>query len=180
MFRRQLLNVSALALPAAALAACTTTTSGGVTTLTIDTAKVDADGSAIITALASLLATPSLAILLGANAVIADAALAAAKLALAQFDTATNGSLSVSVDTTKAISLVNSLLSDAQTILAVVQPVVPKLPGATAAMATNYINAILTLIPFVQAAVDLSLAAQPAKGVKLMMTEAAALKIATH
>jgi len=61
MLRRALL----LTLPAMLLAACTVTKNGSATTVTIDTHKVDTDGTAILQALNSILAAPSIAVLLG-------------------------------------------------------------------------------------------------------------------
>lgn len=180
MLRRQILGTSALALPAALLAACSITSNGNVTTLTIDTAKVDQDGTALINAATAVLALPSIAVLLGPNLVVAQVALAGAQSALAAFDSATAGKASVDIDTTSVSKLTHSLVGDVQTIVAAVQPVVPKVtPGALQQRLSDYLLAIQTLIPFVLAAVDLAGNSQ-AKALKLPMTEAQALKIAAH
>jgi len=76
------------------LAACTVTKNGSTTTIMIDTHKVDTNGTAILQALNCVLAAPSIAILLGPNLAIAEAAVVAAQAALAAFDSLTGGSLS--------------------------------------------------------------------------------------
>ena len=96
MLRRALLLTS----PAMLLAACTVTKNGSSTTITIDTHKVDTNGTAILQALNSVLAAPSIAILLGPNLAIAEAAVVAAQAALAAFDSLTGGSLSATYDPT--------------------------------------------------------------------------------
>lgn len=177
--RRRALLSSALAGAGALLAACTVTSGNGTATVTIDVAKIHTDGAAIIAAIAALVNMPPLAAALGPNLLIANGALTAAQAALAQFDAMTSGSLSLSVDTTQATNLVNSLITDAQTVLSVIQPVTPSIPGTVGTTVTNYVQAILTLIPFVQAAVAVT-SASAAKAIKTPMTEAQALQIATH
>jgi hypothetical protein len=177
MLRRNLLRGIACGVPAV-LAACSTSTSGGTTTLTIDTAKVSTDGSAIITALTSTLAIPSVAVLLGANVPVAAAALAAAQGAINQFDIMTGGSVSLSYNVTNAIALVNSLINDARTVLSLLQPILPALKAPDAVTVTNYVNAITALIPIVQLAIALASPAPAAA--KPLMSEAQALYIATH
>jgi hypothetical protein len=178
MLRRSLVT-AALTGPAALLAACSLTTHNGVTTLAVDTAKVHTDGSAIIAAIGTIIAMPPVAALLGPNLPIAQAALDGAQLALSQFDATTGGTATLSVDTTKATALVHSLISNAQNVLSVVQPILPVLPAAVSERVGSYVGAILTLIPFVQAAVDLTSAAK-AKAMRLPMGEAQALQIALH
>lgn len=172
MFRRNILALT----PAALLAACVTT-SGSITTLTLDTAKIDTDGSAIITALGTVLSAPSIMVLLGADLVPAQAALAAAKLALSQFDALTKGSVSISVDTSQAKALITSLIADAQTILSLVQSIMPNVPSGTLLTTIgNYVAAVLTLIPLIQLAIGLA----SVKPSKPLMSEADALRIANH
>src|SRR5690242_3954615 len=98
MLRRSLLRLT----PAVVLAACTTTKNNGATTWTIDTHKVDTEGTAILQALGAVLAAPSIAVLLGPNMLTAQAALAAAQAALAGFDELTGGSMSTTYDPQKA------------------------------------------------------------------------------
>lgn len=179
MLRRHILGVTAAALPAALLAACSISSSNGVTTFTLDVAKVDQDASAMIQAVSSVLALPGIGVALGPNLVVVQTALAAAQAALASFDQATHGKATVDIDTTSAKSFVNSLVADIQTVIAGLQPVVGKLAGSLQQQVSIYLTAIQTLIPFVLSAIDLA-SATPAKALKLPMTEAQALQAATH
>ena len=139
MLRRALLLTS----PAMLLAACTVTKNGSSTTITIDTHKVDTNGTAILQALNSVLAAPSIAILLGPNLAIAEAAVVAAQAALAAFDSLTGGSLSATYDPTKAQATILSFISDTQQVLSIVQQVLPKISvSSTATSVGNYIAAV--------------------------------------
>jgi hypothetical protein len=172
MLRRALIMMS----PAAVLAACTSATSNGVTTYTLDTHKVDTDGTAILQALAAVLAAPSIALLLGPNLVTAQAALSGAQLALTTFDQLTGGSLSATIDTQKAQATVLSFIADTQQVLTFVQQILPKIGvSSTATSVGNYVAAVQALIPFLQVAIGLS-SVTPTP----TMTEEQALRIATH
>ena len=174
MLRRALLLTS----PAMLLAACTVTKNGSTTTIMIDTHKVDTNGTAILQALNSVLAAPSIAILLGSNLAIAEAAVVAAQAALAAFDSLTGGSLSATYDPTKAQATILSFISDTQQVLSIVQQVLPKISvSSTATSVGNYIAAVQTLLAFLPVAIGMasvSITAPP------QMTEAQALQIATH
>jgi len=173
MLRRALLLTS----PAMLLAACTVTKNGSAT-ITIDTHKVDTNGTAILQALNSVLAAPSIAILLGPNLAIAEAAVVAAQAALAAFDSLTGGSLSATYDPTKAQATILSFISDTQQVLSIVQQVLPKISvSSTATSVGNYIAAVQTLLAFLPVAIGLasvSITAPPP------MSEEQALQIATH
>jgi len=174
MLRRALLLTS----PAMLLAACTVTKNGSTTTITIDTHKVDTNGTAVLQALNSVLAAPSIAILLGPNLAIAEAAVVAAQAALAAFDSLTGGSLSATYDPTKAQATILSFISDAQQVLVVVQQTIPKISTSNVATSVgNYIAAVQALFSFLQVAIGLSSVSVTAPP---SMTEAQALQIATH
>ena len=174
MLRRALLLTS----PAMLLAACTVTKNGSSTTITIDTHKVDTNGTAILQALNSVLAAPSIAILLGPNLAIAEAAVVAAQAALAAFDSLTGGSLSATYDPTKAQATILSFISDAQQVLTVVQQTMPKIGVSSVATSVgNYVAAVQALFSFLQVAIGLSSVSVTAAP---QMTEAQALQIATH
>lgn len=174
MNRRTILHLA----PAAVLAACTTTKNGNVTTWSIDTHKIDIDGNAILQAANSMLAAPSIAVLLGPNLVTAQAAIIAAEAALSAFDAMTGGTMSATYDPTKAQATIVSFIGDIQQVLALVQQVMPKISVSNVATAIgNYIAAVQALLVFVQVAVGLSgggITATPT------MTEDQALKIAVH
>ena len=174
MLRRALLLTS----PAMLLAACTVTKNGSTTTITIDTHKVDTNGTAILQALNSVLAAPSIAVLLGPNLAIAEAAVVAAQTALAAFDSITGGSLSATYDPTKAQAPILSFISDAQQVLTVVQQITPKIGVSSVATSVgNYVAAVQALFSFLQVAIGLS-----SVSVTTLphMTEEQALYIATH
>lgn len=172
MNRRILLQLA----PIAALAACTTATSNGVTTWTIDTHKVDTEGTAILQALGAMLAAPSVALLLGPNLVTAQAALVAARAALAGFDQLTGGSLSTTYDPQKAQATILSFIADAQQILSLVQQIMPKISVSSVATSIgNYVAAVQALLAFLQATIGLA-----AVTTRPTMTEEQALHIATH
>lgn len=158
------------------LSACTSKTVNGITTVTIDVDRVNTDGNAMISALSAILLTPQMVVALGPNLVIAQAALVAAKLALQQFDTQTKGKLTLTTNTTTAVALIGSLISDAQTILALVQGSLSSLTTAVANRVTYYVTPAIALVSFLQIAVGLA----GAKGVTPPMGEADAVKRATH
>ncbi len=157
--RRQLLSLSAAGL----LAACTTTTQGGSTTATLDVAKIVADSTAILSGLSSLLTMPAVIIALGVHYAAAEAALVAAQVALAEIEKLTNGSISVTVDTSTVQPLVTTLLSDVQTVLALVQGALATMTGSAAARVADAVSAVLALIPFVRLAAGFA-GAMPAAG----------------
>jgi len=172
MLRRALLLTS----PAAVLVACTKTTNGGATTYTLDTHKVDTEGTAILQALAAMLAAPSIAVLLGPNMITAQAAVVAAQAALAAFDQLTGGSMSATIDTQKAQATILSFIADTQQVLTLVQQIMPKISiSTTATTVGNYVAAVQALLAFLQASIGLA-----SVTLKPTMTEAQALQIATH
>lgn len=180
MNRRNLLRTVSLfgvaAIPLAACGLVTSTTTGGVTTVKIDTARIATNGDAVIAAISAILMAPSIVILLGPNLIAAQAALTAAQLALSEFKALTGPSVTVALDTTKAQALVTSLVGDAQQALILVQGVTSKLTGVTATNVGNYVAATLTLLPLIQLAAGMALMG----ATKPIMSEADALRIATH
>jgi hypothetical protein len=172
--RRTLLHLA----PAVILAACTTTKNGDVTNWTIDTHKVSVEGSAILQALGTMLAAPSIAVLLGPNLITARASLAAAEAALSAFDAMTGGSMSATYDPHEAQATILSFIGDVQQVLTLVQQVLPKISiGSVATAIGNYVAAVQALLTFVEIAVGLSSAGITAKPT---MTEELALQIAMH
>lgn len=181
MNRRALLRTGSFGAVALGLAACnafSTSSDGGKKSVTINTASLNTDAQALITAAQAMLAAPSFAALLGPKAAAYSAALAAASLVVAQIATATQGSVTESVDVTNVQSLVTSLVGDMSNILAIASSVIPGLNGAIATQIGNYTAAIQTLVAFVQLAVSLATPASATSAPK--MTEAQAVQIATH
>ena len=163
------------------LAACgiiTTKTTGGVNTVTINTKALNTDGSAIIAAAQAILGNPLVGVALGANLLIAETLIISARATMASIAAATNGSTSLSVDTTSVQNLVNSLIADVNQFVTLIGAALPLLGIALAATVKNYLTAIQTLSPLVQLAVALAI---PASATLLpRMSEAQALAVATH
>lgn len=136
------------------LAGCTRVTSGGITTVTLDVARITRDGRAIVDALDRAVSNPGLGLLLGGNLIAAQAAIAGARAVLAEIDSLTQGTVSASIDTSSVQAAVSTLLVDAQSVLALTQNAVSS-GSASAAGALNYLSAAATLITFLQVAADL-------------------------
>ena len=149
--RRHLLFAAA---PAALLAGCTVTTSNGTTTVTLDTARIQQDGQAVLTAAAQILATPGISAALGGSLLTAQQALASANTAFSSVTAQIGASVSVSLDTTSVQNGIKSVLSDVQTILGLVQPVLSLIPGGAAVGAV--VAAIQALLPFLTLAAALA------------------------
>ena len=160
--RRRLLSSSAIG-AIGLLAACTTKTQGGSTTATLDVARIVSDSQAILTGLSAMLMVPTVIIALGPNYAAAEAALTAAQAALAEIEALTNGSVSVTIDPTRLQTLVDTLLGDVQTALALVQATAAKLTGAAAMQVADAVAAVLALIPFVRMAAGFA-GARPGAG----------------
>jgi hypothetical protein len=173
--RRRALIGASLAMPVALIAGCTVASSGGVSTVTIDVARIVTDGKAIIASVSAAALIPAVSTLLGANLLTVQTALAAANASLSEIQSLTGGSVVLSADTSKVQTLVTSLLADAQTALSIVQGVIAGLTGAIATKVQTYIAATLALLPFVQIAAGLTAARV---GSVSTMTEAQALAVA--
>lgn len=180
--RRTMLNTAALGTVALGIAACgliTSTTVNGVTTLTINVAQLNTDGQAIIVAAQAVLSNPALIPLLGANLLVAQAALATASVTMASIAKATNGVSTASIDATSVQALVKSLIADILQIVTIVTAVNTQLAGSVFTVISGYLAAIQALVPFIQLAVALATPASVTL-VNHGMTEAQALAIATH
>lgn len=142
--------------------ACTVRSGGGTTSVTLDIARLVTDGRSILSALNGALSIPAVFMVLGTNLAIAQASLSAAQLALTEIEALAGNTLTVSIDTTRVQTLVVTLLSDAQSILALIQGVVPQLtasmPTATANDLASLVAAVVTLVPLVQLAAGLATA----------------------
>lgn len=173
--RRRLLVGSTLLASGFLLAACTASNNGGIHTVTVDTGRIVTDGKAIIATISAVLSIPSLAVALGSNYVLAQAALAAAQAALVEIENLTGGSVTTTLDTTRLQTLVTTLLNNVQTALMLVQGAVAKLAGSDAAKVGTYVSAALSLIPFLQLAAGFASARPDAAS---SMSEADALRVA--
>ena len=110
--RRNFLRTSAL-LGATALTACTVSTSGSTTTVTLNTAKVKAYGQAGINAIATILSITVIASAMGTPAVaLIETAGTALAASLTAFSSATNGTLTITYDDTNWKTKVDTILVD--------------------------------------------------------------------
>jgi hypothetical protein len=167
--RRSFLRTSALAPLIAGLAACgvvTTTTTNGVTSLTINVAQLNNWGQAFIN-MATLLAP-----LIGPVGVTVLTIGTVAKADLTAVDAAAGGSLSLSFDSTSVPAVISSLLADGQKIVSTVGAgVTSGAISALSAEAQTYLTAGETILSLFSAALG-SVAASASTP---RMTEASAL-----
>lgn len=111
--RRTFLCSASLVAAAGTLTACTVTTSGKTTTLTLNTTKVKAYAQAGINAVTTILSITAVSTAMGAPAVaVIEAAGGALSTALSALASETNGSLTVSYDNTNAKTRIDTLLVD--------------------------------------------------------------------
>lgn len=116
--RRSLLRTAGLLACGTALAACTITKSGNVTSVTLNVAKVDAYAKAAQNFASTILSVPLVTAALGTGTVtLINASLTGIVAAIDQFDAAANGAATVSYDSTSVKTAVNSVIADLQTVL---------------------------------------------------------------
>ena len=130
MFSRRTLLAAFPLTAAGFLGACSISTSGTTTTVTIDTAEVDAYGKVGVNAVATVLSIAAVASVLGSGTVaIIEAASAALTVALAGFDSATSGQVTFTVDDTSALSAAKSVMTALGTLLSDLKSAVTSLSG---------------------------------------------------
>ena len=155
-------------LPAAALSACgliTTTTTNGVTTITVNVAQLNNWGQAILNAgtmLAPLIPGVGPAVMAILNLVSSD---------LAAVNKTAGGSVSLTFDSTSVPAALTSLLADGQKLIGTVSPALPAAASSVATEAQTVVNALQTVVSVLAATLG-SVAA-----VKPVMTEAQALQV---
>lgn len=154
MNRRALLGALALG-SAGLLAACQTTTTASVTTVSLDIATITRDGQSVLAIAAAFLAEPAIQAMLGANLPTAQTALASANAAMVEVASAVGSQASVSIDTSSVQAAVKSIVQDATQILGYVQVGVDLLPGSLQARTATLITAVETLLPLVSVAAAL-------------------------
>lgn len=120
MNRRKLLMTA----PLFALGACTVTSSGGTTSVTVDLTKVQSYITAAANFVAGVLANPVIAAALGtATAANISGWVTTANSALASLVAQNGGSFSLSVDTTSVPAFLTSIITALQSIFTSVQTV---------------------------------------------------------
>ena len=176
MNRRHLLRTTALALVAAPIAACSvfqSTTTNGVTTITVNVAKLDAYGQAFINGGTMLLDLPGISTLPAAAAVAT--VLAVLKTDIAAFDTATQGQATLTFDATSVPAAVQSVLADGKTLLTDARSVLGTAEQAAASTAQTYIDAIQTVVSIFSATIGQITAGARAGAVPMTETQALAV-----
>ncbi|OUJ16475.1 hypothetical protein [Acetobacter sp. DsW_063] len=157
-----------------ALAACTVTTSGNVTTITLNVAKITAYGQAGVNAAATIISLASGISALTPYLAAIEAAETALATALTAFSAAAGSSVTVSYDDTNWKTRVDSLLSDIEsvssTIAAAISGAGSSLSSTVKSDATTAANALATVVSLFEALLGSTSAA------RLGMTEAQALK----
>jgi hypothetical protein len=140
MKRRALLAASAL-LP---IAACTISTSGTTTTVTVNVADIDNYGQVAVSAVGTILSIAAVASAIGAPAVaIINAASAALAASLKDFDKACNGSLTFSLDNASLKSAAQSVAGDMAAVLTDLQSAQGGLAGHIGAGDLANVNTVI-------------------------------------
>ena len=155
---------------AGALAACTSTTTNGVTTVTINVAQANAWGQALLNAITLVAGLPGIVGTPPALAVMAIEPMISADLTA--FNTAANGKLVLTYDRTTPAAAVTSLAADGQKLVADVQAAIGTVASGALQTAQTYLAAVKTIVSLFQAAAG-SVSAAAASG----MTEAQALTV---
>ncbi|MBO1326844.1 hypothetical protein K2X14_17275, partial [Acetobacter sp. TBRC 12305] len=158
--RRNFLRNSSFLAGALALAACSTVTTNGVTTITLDVTKVKNYGQAGLNAAATvasfLSAYPALAPYMAA-VTLADTALSGA---LTAFSTAAGSTLTISYDDATWKTRVDSILTDLDTLAAAIENAIAGsgsiLSASVIADAKTAYNALATVISVFKALLGVS------------------------
>ena len=138
------------------MAGCTITTNGGVTSLTLNVAKVNAYGQVLVNGVSTLLSIGALASAIGAPAVVLiNLASTALSDALSAWNKASGGSTTVTYDGTSTKAAFDAVLTDAATLLAQVKAAMGAITGTPASAvlstAATVIGAMETGLSFLQA-----------------------------
>lgn len=162
--RRSFLRSSVLA-GAAALTACTVTTTNGVTTVTLDVAKVKNYGQAGLNAAATVTSFLSSFPALAPYALAITAAETALSGALSAFSTAAGSTLTISYNDATWKTRVDSILSDLDTLAAAIESAVAgsgsALSSSVLSNARTAYNALATLISVFKALLGVADAKAP-------------------
>jgi len=175
--RRAFLRGSSVLVAAAALTACKSTTTGNVTTVTINVAEIKDYGQAGLNAVTTVLSIAAVASAVGAPAVgiinLADTALSTA---LTDFSTAAGSTLTITYDDTNWKSRVDSILSALTTVesdlSAAITGVSTKVSSSDLSDANTALNVLTTIVSAFKALLD-SVAARRNVGARLSGAAAA-------
>jgi hypothetical protein len=168
--RRTLVSAIPGIAAAGALAACSSTTTNGVTTITLNVAQANSWAQALLNATTLVAGLPGIVGTPPALAVMAVEPLISADLTA--FNTAANGQIVLTYDRTTPAAAVTSLAADGQKLVSDVQAAIGNVASAQLSVAQEYLAAVKTIVSFFQAAVGSVAAAAPSG-----MTEARALAV---
>lgn len=160
-------------IPVLGLAACTTSTTNGVTTVTLNVQQVQLWATALVNASNLVASLPGIA---GTAPALVVAALGPIITAdIAAFAKTAGSAVSLTFTTSSVPAAVASLETDANILLNDAKSVVTGVAAADLGLATTYVNAIETVVTLLEAAVGSVPAAAKTKA--LPMTEAQALAV---
>lgn len=174
MNRRALLRSAAPFVVTVYVGGCsifTTTTTNGVTTVTLNVAKINQYAQAFASGVATVLGVPGVSVLLGVYLAPFQAIENAVVMDIAAFNAATGGSATLTFDATSVPASINSLIADGKSILTTIQTALPQ---------TAIIGTLMDAVNAVQTIYDLFVALLPSTTVSAAlppMTEAKALAV---
>jgi hypothetical protein len=160
MNRRTMLMSGTAGIAAVFLVGCTSTTVNGVTTVTLNVAKVNAYGQVVVSGVGTLLSIAAVVSLVGAPAVaIIQAGSVALSAALAAWNKASAGQVTVTFDGssvgtafTSVMAAVNTVINQTETALAAIPTVgVSATESSAISTAITLLNAMKTGYNFLQA-----------------------------
>ncbi|MFT9220641.1 hypothetical protein [Gluconobacter oxydans] len=152
---RALMSVGAVA-AIGMIDGCEVAKNGNVTTITINVAKVKAYGTALVNAVATILSVAAIASAVGAPTVaIIETASAALEAALDSFASSAGSTVTVDYDTTSWKTLLDSIYSDAETLVADLDSAITgastKVTSSALSTATTALDAAKTVLSAFQA-----------------------------
>lgn len=148
--RRTLVSAIPGIAAAGVLAACTSTTTNGVTTVTINVAQANAWGQALLNAITLVAGLPGIVGTPPALVVMAIEPMISADLTA--FNTAANGQLVLTYDRSTPAAAVTSLAADGQKLVSDVQAAIGSVASSALQTAQTYLAAVKTIVSLFQAA----------------------------
>lgn len=184
MNRRSLLAAAGGLGVALALAGCATTTTGSVTTVTLNVAKITAYAQAGLNAIATVTDALAMFPALSTYTAPVKAIEAVLRVALTNFTAAAGSSVMVSYDDANIKTIVDSILADIQSIASQIATIIGKMAEQAAlGISSNTVNtvqtahdALATIISVFQALITANTAMRSVAPRQTAMSEAQALR----
>jgi hypothetical protein len=162
MLRRKLLAGSALALMGF-VAGCTTSTVNGVTTVTINMPTFTAYAMGATALVTAFLGFPGVAPLIGAAGPVISGILSQVESGFAAVNTAANGNVSFSFDTTSVPAFITALEQDGTKLTSALSTAFTGAGSALPAQAGQYYNGAIAVLSAIAALFSISTAASMRK-----------------